>query len=143
VPEAERILFKETAIAYKGWFDRVRMSMPFAGTPGYLALTSQRLVFVKGAVRGRFGDLPEMNAALARRGGFSFPLRDIAEAVTDSQVGVAIGGGEARLGVKLRAASGEEAHTFVVPTLAATFLGMDAWVILIQEAKKSGGVLPP
>ena len=139
----ERILLKETAIAYRGWFDGVRMSMPFAGSHGFLALTSRRLVFVKGAFRGRFEDINRMNVALARRGGFSFALCDVVEASTDSHITVAIGGGEGRLAVRVNGPSGVEAHTFAMPSLGATYLGMDAWVLLIDNAKKHGGEVPP
>jgi hypothetical protein len=132
-------LFKEAAIAYRGWFDGLRMSIPFAGVPGYLALTSQRLVFVRGLVRGRFDTLDQMSAALARRGGHSFLLRDIREAATDSQFGAAIGSGEARLAVRASGPSGMEAHTFTVSSLAATYLGMDAWVLIIDEARHGVG----
>ncbi|HYS71399.1 MAG TPA: hypothetical protein VEM95_03160 [Thermoplasmata archaeon] len=139
---AERILLKEIAIAYRGWFDGIQMSLPFAGKPGYLALTTHRLVFVKGAVRGKFGSLAEMDAALARRGGVSYALRDVVEAATDSQIGFAIGGAEARFAVRANGPAGIEAHTFAVHALVPAYLGMDMWVVAIDGARRNGGVVP-
>ena len=138
----ERILLKEIAIAYRGWFDVIRMSLPFAGQTGYLALTSHRLVFVRGTVRGKFSTLEEMDAALARRGGFSFPLRDVVEADTVNEVTVAIGGAFARLAVRVNGPTGPEAHTFEVHALVPGYLGMDMWVLAIENARRNGGVVP-
>src|SRR3990170_3427246 len=138
----ERLLLKESAIAYRGWFDGVRMSLPFAGTTGYLALTSHRLVFVRGTVRGKFSTLGEMDAALARRGGMSFPLRDIRETESDNVVGAAIGGAYARLAVRVDGSTGPEAHTFAVHALVPGYLGMDMWVLAIDTARRNGGFVP-
>src|SRR3972149_2482631 len=59
-----------------------------------------------------------MDAALARRGGFSFPLRDVVEADTVNEVTVAIGGAYARLAVRVNGPTGPEAHTLEGHALA-------------------------
>lgn len=138
----EEILAKEGAIAYRGWMDGLRMSIPFAGRPGRLALTSHRLVFVRGTFRGKFATVEEMNEALARQGGYSFPLRDIVDAATDNETTMAIGGAYARLAVRVNGPTGPEAHTFVIDALVPAYLGMDVWVIAIENARKNGGVVP-